>query len=315
MPKNNLTDKIKQAVQASRMYYLDGVSQTAIAHQLQLSRPTVSRLLQFAKEKNLVEIKIQDPFQNVELLRQQLLQHYHLKEVLIASQTNTNTTNILESLGQQTANYLEQIVHNHDIIGISWGRTMAAVSRCLHPSSAQGIQLVQLKGSVVNSQENNYAYEITRRFNQAFQTIAQILPLPVIFDNVPTKKVVEQDHFIKSILEKGHAANIALYTVGTTLPKAMLFRLGYFSPAAIKHLRQVAVGDLLSRFITAQGKIADPQLNERTVSIELEALKKKEYSILVAGGMQKVKPIQAALVGGYPNVLITDVRTAQKLLS
>ena len=192
---------------------------------------------------------------------------------------------------------------------------MAAVARSLQPSAAQGVQLVQLKGSVVNSQENNYAYEITRRFNQAFQTVAQILPLPVIFDNVATKKLVEQDQFIKSVLEQGQAANIALYTVGTTLPSAMLFRLGYFSPTAIKHLQQVAVGDLLSRFITAQGKIADKPLNERTVSIELEFLKKKEYSILVAGGLQKVPAIQAALAGGYPNVLITDIQTAQKLLS
>lgn len=315
MTKNNLNEKIKQALQVSRLYYLDGVSQISIARQLQLSRPTVSRLLQFAKEQHLVEIKIQDPFQNVALLQQQLRQHYQLKEVLIASQTNTNPTNILASLGQQTAQYLERIVHHHDIIGISWGKTMAAVARSLQPSAAQGVQLVQLKGSVVNSQENNYAYEITRRFNQAFQTVAQILPLPVIFDNVATKKLVEQDQFIKSVLEQGQAANIALYTVGTTLPSAMLFRLGYFSPTAIKHLQQVAVGDLLSRFITAQGTIADKPLNERTVSIELAALKKKEYSILVAGGLQKVPAIQAALAGGYSNVLITDIQTAQKLLS
>ncbi|NUF98151.1 sugar-binding transcriptional regulator [Lactobacillus mellis] len=315
MSKNNLTNKIKQALQVSRMYYLDGASQVDIAHQLQLSRPTVSRLLQFAKEQHLVEIKIQDPFQDVALLRQQLQQRYQLKEVLIASQTNTNNLNILESLGQQTANYLDRIVHNHDIIGISWGRTMAAVAHYLHPNSAQGVQLVQLKGSVANSQENNYAFEITHRFNQAFQTTAEILPLPVIFDNVATKKVVFHDRFINSVLEKGRAANIALYTVGTTLPQAMLFRLGYFTPAAIKHLQQVSVGDLVSRFITAQGQIADAQLNERTVSIELEALKKKDYSILVAGGLQKVLPIKAALAGGYPNVLITDIQTAQKLLS
>ena len=76
MSKNNLNEKIKQALQVSRLYYLDGASQISIARQLQLSRPTVSRLLQFAKEQHLVEIKIQDPFQNVALLQQQLRQHY-----------------------------------------------------------------------------------------------------------------------------------------------------------------------------------------------------------------------------------------------
>lgn len=310
LPKN----KIKQVLEVSRLYYIDNMSQVDISKKLNLSRPTISRLLQAAKEQNIVEIKINDPFQNMDSLKQQLKQKFNLKDVIIALQTNDDKDTILDKLGEETAKYLEHIIRNNDVIGISWGKTMDAVANHLKESDRSNINVVQLKGSVTNSRENNFSIDITRKFNAAYHTQTQILPLPVIFDNARTKDLVVKDRFIKNVIEQGYQANIALFTVGTTLSSAMLFRLGYLDDIQIDHLKRVSVGDVLSRFITAEGRIADSELNNRTVSIALDALKDKEYSVLIAGGRTKLKPIHAALLGRYPNVLITDQNTAKKLL-
>jgi deoxyribonucleoside regulator len=48
--------------------------------------------------------------------------------------------------------------------------------------------------------------------------------------------------------------------------------------------------------------------------VNLDDLKKKEHSILVAGGPNKIEGIYGALKGGYANVLVTDQFTAQFLL-
>ncbi|EFG7218134.1 MarR family transcriptional regulator, partial [Escherichia coli] len=58
-------DKEKQqlSIEAARLYYQSDYSQQQIAEQLQISRPTVSRLLQFAKEKGYVQIRVMDPFE------------------------------------------------------------------------------------------------------------------------------------------------------------------------------------------------------------------------------------------------------------
>ena len=61
--------QIKQAVQVSKLYYLDGVTQAEIGKKLNLSRPTISRLLQFAREKNIATVKIA----NVRLILLKLL--------------------------------------------------------------------------------------------------------------------------------------------------------------------------------------------------------------------------------------------------
>ena len=59
----NLVDNSKQelSVEVARLYYQSDYSQQQIAAQLGISRPTISRLLKYAKEKGYVTITITDP--------------------------------------------------------------------------------------------------------------------------------------------------------------------------------------------------------------------------------------------------------------
>ena len=66
-----------------------------------------------------------------------------------------------------------------------------------------------------------------------------------------------------------------------------------------------SVGDICSRFFDGDGNISSEEINKRTIGIELEELKLKKRSILVAGGNRKIKAIDGALRGGYANVLIS----------
>ena len=311
---NKNAAQLKAAVTVSRLYYIDKISQTAIAKKLALSRPTVSRLLQLAQDQNIVQITINNPFEQVSSLPQKLAQKYHLKKVLVADQVGDSYQSILNQIGELAANYLGTIVEDNDTIGLTWGTTMAAIAKYLQPSTKKNVQTVYLKGTVSNSSRNNYSSIITQRFNASFHTQTEILPVPVIFDNQKTRDLVLQDQFIKRIIKQGQDAQIALFTVGTTRPEAMLFQLGYFTQQQIDFLEAHAVGDVLSQFITKNGTIATPKIAKRTVSLPLADLKHKRQSILVAGGIEKLPAIHAALTGGYANVLITDLNNAEKLL-
>lgn len=48
-----------------------------------------------------------------------------------------------------------------------------------------------------------------------------------------------------------------------------------------------SVGDICSRFFDGDGNISSEEINQRTIGIELEELKLKKRSILVAGGNRK----------------------------
>ncbi|MFE6167796.1 MarR family transcriptional regulator [Viridibacillus arvi] len=54
-------DKDLLSVDVAKMYYDLDKTQGEIAKALDLSRPTVSKLLKYAKEKNYVNIVINDP--------------------------------------------------------------------------------------------------------------------------------------------------------------------------------------------------------------------------------------------------------------
>jgi deoxyribonucleoside regulator len=307
-------EKLSKIIEAAKLYYLLDYNQHEIAQKLGVSRPTVSRFLQLAKSEGIVEINIKDPTENVEKLSAQLEQKFKLKKAVVVSIPQFEDHIIKNYLGEKTAEYLHEIVKDNDIIGVTWGTTLYHVAIELKQKFVKDVKVVQLKGGVSHSETNTYASEILYLFGKAFNTTPLHLPLPAIVDQVVVKQAMEQDRHIGKILELGKQANIALFTNGFVNPDSLLFQLGYFTESDLKTLNGKAVGDICSRFFDENGNICNLSLNERTLGINLEDLKKKEYSILVAGGPNKIAGIYGALKGRFANVLVTDQFTAQFLL-
>lgn len=307
-------DKDKLAINVAKLYYRSDFSQQKIAQELGVSRPSISRLLQYAKDKGYVNIQIVDPVEDMSIMEQRLKDKLHLKDVKIASSTINDEEEIKKYISIAAAQYLDGIIKDGDIIGVGWGTTLHNMSQALIPRSIKGSQVVQLEGGLSNSEWNNYSREILENFANNFNTVAQYLPLPVIFDNKATKEQVDKDRYIKRILELGRHANIALFSVGTVRPNALFFRLGYTDIQEQEKIQRNSVGDICSRFFDVEGRVCNRELDERTVGITLSELRDKEYSIMISGGEGKINAIKAALKGRYANVLITDQFTGKALL-
>lgn len=307
-------EKDRLSINVARLYYQSDYSQQQIANHLNISRPIVSRLLQYAKERGYVSIQIYDPLEDMDDLAEQLKKKYHLDSVRVAYSPLNNVEEIRKHIGRLAADFLNKNIKDGDTIGVTWGRTLYSIASQLKRTQMHGVEVVQLKGGVTHSKINNYAFEITQTFADAFHTIARYLPLPVIFDKPEVKQLVEEDRNIRQILDLGKQANIAVFTVGTVRDDALLFQLGYFNEEETKLLQRHAVGDICSRFFNKEGHLCNESINSRTVGIELDDLKIKEKSILVAGGERKYVAIRTALTAGYANTLITDQFTARTLI-
>ena len=66
-------DKDRLSINVAKLYYRSEYSQQKIAEELGISRPSVSRLLQYAKEKGYVKIQIFDPVEDMS----------HMEEVVV----------------------------------------------------------------------------------------------------------------------------------------------------------------------------------------------------------------------------------------
>ena len=221
-------EKLIKVIEAAKLYYLLDYNQNDIAKILGVSRPTVSRLLQQAKSEGIVQINIMDPMEDVENLALQLEKKFNLKKAIVASIPQFENHIIKNYLGEKAALFLDEIVKDHDIIGVTWGTTLYHIAVELKQKFVKDVKVVQLKGGVSHSETNTYASEILYLFGKAYNTTPLNLPLPAIVDHVVVKQAMEADRHIRKILEQGKKANIALFTIGSIKTDSIIISNGLF---------------------------------------------------------------------------------------
>lgn len=312
-----IPEKDLLSIEVATLYYELDQTQQEIAETLNISRPTVSKLLKYAKQQNYIQITIKKPIEAIHSLELRLKEKFGLEEVRVAyanHATCDDTTYLLQLLGKEASAYLNDVVQHHMKIGISWGETLYHVAKELQPKSVEDVEIVQLKGGMNFIQANTHDQEIMMRFVKNFQAKGQYVPLPIVFNSVQTKKALLAEPQFHLIHEKMATVDLAIYTIGEVSKESLLYKTNVISESEFDVLSKRAVCDICSRFIDENGDIVVEELDERTVGISLEALKNVPKSILIASGESKILGIQTALNQQIPNVFITDSITALKLL-
>jgi DNA-binding transcriptional regulator LsrR (DeoR family) len=125
-----------------------------------------------------------------------------------------------------------------------------------------------------------------------------------------------KDRYVQQALDLFKSVTVALVGIGAVEPSKLLATSGnVFSPHELKQLsRRGAVGDICLRFFDGRGEPVITPLNDRVISMELEALRRVPRVVGIAGGRRKTPAIGGALAGRWINVLITDRATAERLL-
>jgi len=302
-------------VEAAKLYYDHQLNQLEISRKLKVSRPTISRLLQQARNTGIVKIEIIDPSENGNQLESAILQKYNLKKVIIVPNDSNDNNIIKKRLGKAAVIFLDQIIKEGAILGISWGTTMQEIAKQIRPRIVENMTVVQLNGGISRVELDTHASEIAKTIGSRYSAIPYLMPLPAVVDNAELKKAILSDKNISRTLELGRKADIAMFTIGSFNHNSILVKADYFAEEEVeKLLTYGAVGDICSRILNKDGTICSKKLNDRTIGIELEELRNKPYSIAVVGGQDKILAIKSALLGGWFNCLITDEGIATELL-
>lgn len=304
-----------QLVEAARLYYEHGLSQERIALKLGVSRPSVSRLLQSARDEGIVRIEIVDPLDRGTKIEDQLRETFQLKKAVVVPNDGEPDHIIKQRLGEAAVILLDQLIEKGITLGVSWGTTMQAIASRLQRRTVKDMIVVQLNGGISRAEYDTHASEIAQKMGLNYSAIPYLLPLPAVVDHADVKRAIVSDKNIARALQLSRKADIALFTVGSFGHDSVLVKADYFEKKEVNTLlKRGAVADICSRIINHDGEICSSELNDRTIGIELDELKKKRHAIAVAGGKEKLSAIRAGLKGQWFNTLITDEWVANELL-
>jgi DNA-binding transcriptional regulator LsrR (DeoR family) len=311
-------DKSIEALKVARMYYYQNITTDAIAHELNVSRSTVSRLLTYAKSQGLISISILDPYEHPHFLEKKILDHFKIKKVhVVPVPSVAGEAEWLSRVVQYAAKYLNSIFSSDMVMGIAWGTTISGISKYLLPKTTHNSQIIQLNGAG-NTQSTGieYASEIIVRFAQNYQAAANLFPVPAFFDFAATKQAMWQERSIQRLLDLQKKADILLFSIGAVdagVP-SHVYNADYLEKSDYLEFKKLKlVGDIATVFFREDGSYHDIPMNDRTSGPDLELIQKK-YGICVVSGFAKVRGLAAALRGRLITELIVDEPTARNLV-
>ena len=303
-------------IQAAKRYYGLDMTIGDLAKEMGLTRWQARRLLDEAREAGIVRIEIVPRAARSPDLESRLQRRSALKEAVVVppSGDDDDEALMLDGVAQAAAKFIAAL-GAVPLIGVSWGRSMSAVARRLPPFWNEGVEVVLLNGAMNIRSPSIRTNNTAELFARSANGTATLLPVPAVLGHAATRVALERDPTIASVLALGRRAPVICFGMGSMAPDSVLLQSGFVTAEEQAELRaKGAVGDILSRYIDADGAIVDESFEARTIGLELRHCVDREFSIGVAAGEAKHAIARACLRAGYVNVLVTDERTALFLL-
>jgi len=309
-------DRRDLKIMVAKMYYIEGLSQEEIAKKIHLSRPSVSRMLTACVKEGLVQIRIDDVSSFGRELAQKIKEKYNLNHVIVVPQSH-NLDADKEKVGQAAAAYIESILSNGMLLGISWGTTIFNIVKNIKPNIYLKADVIQLVGGTGNKTNDTDANMMTLTLSKALGGDSYILQAPLMVQSKVLRDLLMEEPHIKSHFEKMKSADFAIVGLGSARPElSAQFRSGHINMEDSERIiREGAVGDICGRYIDIDGNHCHTSLSDRMIAIPLDDLKKIPTVIGAAAGEKKADIIVGALRGGYIDVLITDEKAAVGVLN
>jgi deoxyribonucleoside regulator len=311
-----MTDHELQIVRVAELYYDDHKTQDEIGALLGITRWKVGRLLNQARDEGIVRIEIVHPRARRLGVERELRERFGLKDaVVIPAATDGMAKELPGQVAQAAADYLAALRPVPRTLGISWGRTLSDVADRLRDGWATAVTVVQINGGVSLNRRAGTAATTAALIAEKASGHAVLLPSPAILERIETRLAIEADRTVAGVLELATTASAYLYSAGVADESSVLVDSGYLTPADVAELvRKGAVGDVVGRYIDANGNTVDPALDERTVGLGLDQLRSADTAIFVVAGESKHDVARAVVTSGLCTVLVTDEATAQTLL-
>lgn len=307
---------LRLLVKIASLYYEEGLNQSQIARDLNISQSFVSRAIKRCHNEGLVKVSVIHPSGTFIVAERKLQQKYKVKQVIIVDTEDNPSPNTLKrAVGSAAATYLQTTLKPTAFLGISsWSTFISAMVDSLHPHDATANGVIQILGGVGHNR-NLQANILANHLAKLLSCPAYLLPTTSSAQTLEEKKYQLIDPELAEVVDLFSKVDVAIVGIGTSEPSDLIRNLGIIYKDETKQLlnQRGAVGDICLHYYNQNGNAILSDDEDLMISMTLPQLKNCPEVIALAGGLEKVEAIKGALKGGYIDVLVTDRITAAAL--
>ncbi|MCL6087487.1 MAG: hypothetical protein M1475_03665 [Actinobacteria bacterium] len=310
----NNSANTKLLYKVARLYYIENYLQKDIAKKLSLSRVAVSRLLSKARAQKIVEIKINKIDGDYQDLELEIEKNFKINECVVVPNYD-NDINIFKEIADLLSSILDRIVANGDYIGVSWGTSLGVISEHLNVEKKENIKVIPIIGGLGGIDKGINSNTIAKNFADSFGGISYVINCPAVLESVENKKLLENDVNTNQIFKLSEKIDIAIVGASDLGPESSLYKFSNYSQKDFDYLTGLGVVGVVNLgSIDKNGNHVPNIIDERTIALPIDKLKKIKNVILIAIGMRKKDVIKAALKSKLIKVFLTDEKTAEAIL-
>lgn len=313
-----VNERYEDMYQAASRYYIQGETMESIAHQLKLSRSSVSRLLKDARETGLVRISLADHSGSQSPLAAAISGHFGVRVHMISVRENANETARFDQVARVAGRLVSEAVEDHQYIGVAWGVTLSHVVKHLARRPLVGSTVVQINGGA-NQRSSGIPYigEILQSFGDAFDSRVVLFPVPAFFDFAATKQAMWRERSVQNVLKLHARLDLAVFGVGCLEGRvpSHVYSAGYLDAADMQQLAaEGVVGDVCTVLLREDGSYQDISYNDRATGLTPGELKHIRRRICVVADPSRAPAVVGALRAGAATDLVLDEGTARAVI-
>ena len=303
--------------QVAGYYYEHNLKQDEIAQKTGYSRSMVSRLLAEAREKHIVEVRINYPLKRCLDIEEALQQALSLRIVRVLSRGTLGYQQMLRKLGSMAARLIEELVGNGaKKIGVAWGTALWETTSQLRKANYADTRIYQIIGASGSLDPEIDGPSLARLLAEALGGQYFTIPAPLIVDSPSTRNALLRDPIVARIMQEAVNLDLALVGIGSMDPESSSWaRSDYLDSQQLVSLaEQGAIGDVCGIIFDQNGNLQDIPIRNRIIGISAEDLKKVPLKLGISAGEMKTLPILGACRAGLVNCLVTDEVAALSVL-
>jgi DNA-binding transcriptional regulator LsrR (DeoR family) len=307
-----IVDDERMMLRVCDLYYNRDISQSDIAKLMGISRPTVAKLLQSAKQKEIVKIIICDPQERGHSeLERRLENLYKLQEVIVVDTVEEDRQK--DALGKATAAYLKSVMKDGFKVGVAMGTTLRYIAP-YGTKQFRDLTFVPMMGGSGDIDLDLHANHIVELMAKAYGGDSMHLYAPALVSRVQTKRELLKEESVRRVTDQYNHLDVALMGIGTGRESSTVLSSGYYTEEMRANVHSSgACGDICMQLYDKDGDLDVVEYNKYVIGISPTKLKQVPYAVGIAGGVHKAEAIRGAIQGRYINVLITDQKCAEEL--